>query len=185
MPNPFIPRATVHDWSEKIGDDPATHSAALSRLLKDQRRLAKFIEENNASMAPGTAQVSLYLVGVITRMYELAGGRLRNATWEQIRDASARVSEVVPQLLPVDAAFPERVRAIEWRAQPHILDEALMALFQREKKEEEADLADAEKAKVFLMLWVANEVLEANWKPPAGFGGENAYSYVHIDPKAA
>src|SRR5688572_27769879 len=82
MPNPFIPRPTVHEWSERIGDDPLQHQASLSRLLKEQRRLSKFIDENRASMQPATAGVALYLVGVVIRMYELAGGRMKTATWE-------------------------------------------------------------------------------------------------------
>jgi hypothetical protein len=183
MPNAAIARATVHDWSESIGNDPASQQAALSRLLKEQRRLGRFIEENRASMQGGTGGIATYLVGVVIRMFDLAGGRLRAATWEQVREASARVGAAVPELLPVDAKFAERVRAVSWRAQPHILDEALMALFGRPRAEDEADLADAEKAKIFFLLWVATEVLDANWSPPASFQGESSYSYVHIEPK--
>jgi len=183
MPNPFIPRLTVHDWSEKIGEDPAEHQAALTRLLKDQRRLSKFIEENRESLEPATSGVAVYLVGVIARMFDLAGGRLRGATWEQVRDVSARVGAEVEALLPADAGFAERARGVSWRAQPHILDEALMALFQRESAEGEADLTDAEKVKVYLLLWVATEVLDSNWKVPSGFAGESTYTYVPLEPK--
>lgn len=183
MPNPYMPRPTVHEWSEQIGDDPRAHQAALSRLMKEQRRLAKFIEENRASMEGGTAGIATYLVGVVARMFDLAGGRLKAATWEQVREAEARIAAAVPDLLPIDDTFPERVRQVGWRAQPHVLDEALMALFMRPKKEDEPDLADPEKAKTFFLLWVATEVLDANWRPPAGFEGESDYAYVHIVPE--
>jgi hypothetical protein len=182
MPNAFIPRATVHEWSEAIGQDPAQHTAALSRLLRDQRRLSKFIEENRESMLSGTGGVAMYLVGVILRMFELAGGRMRTATWEQVRDAEAKVGAAVDTLLPLDDKLAERARTISWRAQPHILDEALMALYMREKTPNEPDLEDAEKLKTYLLLWVCTEVLDAIWTPPASFKGETAYSYVHIVP---
>lgn len=183
MPNAFLPRAIVHDWSETIGANPTDHQAALSRLLRDQRRLSKFIEENRESMSPATGGVAMYLVGVIIRMFELGGGRLHGATWEQIRAAEARVAGLVPQLLPIDGGFPERLRKIPGRAQPHIIDEALLALFERESDEKEADLESAEKAKVAFLLWVAVEVLDANWTPKKGFAGETNYEFVKIDVK--
>lgn len=183
MPNAFIPRPVVHEWSDKIGEDPATHQASLTRLLKEQRRLGRFIEENRESMEPVTGGVATYLLGVFARIYDLAGGRLKTATWEQVREAEQRIGAAVPELLPIDDGFPERVRQISWRAQPHILDEALMALFAREEGKDEAQLAAAEKAKVFFLLWVANEVLDANWRPASGFQGDSKYEYVHIEPK--
>lgn len=183
MSNPYIPRAQVHEWSETIGDNATAHQTALTRLLRDQRRLTRFIEENAANLQPMTAGVSVYLTGVIVRMFDLAGGRLRGATWAQIREAEAKVNAAIPSLMPLDLTIPERVRAIEGRAQPHILDEALMALFHREPDEEEANLEPIESVKTFLMLWVATEVLDMNWQPPKGFTGEAAYTYVHIEPK--
>lgn len=183
MPNAFLPRAIVHDWSETIGATPADHQAAISRLLRDQRRLSRFVEENRESMTRASGGAAMYLVGVITRMFELAGGRLRGATWEQIRAVEARVGAKVPELLPVDAGFPERLRKIPGRAQPHIIDEALLALFEREIDPNEPDLAAAEKAKVAFLLWVAVEVLDENWSPKKDFAGETSYTYVKIDLK--
>lgn len=180
--NAYIPRAIVHDWSEAIGDAPAAHQAALTRLLKDQRRLTRFIEENAANLQPMTAGVSVYLTGVIVRMFDLGNGRLKAATWDQIRRAEAKVNAAIPSLMPLDMTLPERVRAVEGRAQAHILDEALMALFTREPEEEEANLDPLETVKTFLLLWVATEVLDENWQPPKGFQGESTYEYVHIEP---
>ena len=183
MPNAFLPRHQVHDWSDRIGNDPQAHQSALGRLLKDQRRLTRFIEENAENMNGTTGGVSVYLTGVVIRMFDLAGGRLRSATWAQVREAEARVQSTIDQLLPFDKGFPERARSVA-RAQPHILDEALYALFERDRTEEneaEQPLDDFETAKVYLMLWVVTEVLDANWRPPKEFAGEHSYTYVHID----
>lgn len=184
MPNSLIPRTTVHAWSEDIGNSPMDHSTSLSRLLKDQRRLTRFIEENAAQMAGPTSGVCVYMTGVIARMFELAGGRLKNATWEQVRAAEARVGAHVNALLPLDLDLVGRLHTISDRAQPHILDEAAMVLFLSPHKEgEEPDLAEA--LKVLLVSWVVIEVLDACWQPAKDFAGETSYTYVHIDPPAA
>lgn len=183
MPNAFIPRDQVHAWSEAIGEQHQDHQAALTRLLKDQRRLTRFIEENAENLEPVTSGVTVYLTGVIVRMFDLAGGRLRSATWAQIREAEAKVNAAIPSLLPLDESVAKRIRRIDGRAQPHILDEALMALFDRESSEDEADLDPVEAVKTFFLLWVVTEVLDSNWKAPKSFTGEASYTYVHIEPK--
>ncbi|MCO4748379.1 MAG: hypothetical protein KC912_26530 [Proteobacteria bacterium] len=182
MPNAYIPRDQVHAWSDDIGLNVGEHQAALTRLLKDQRRLTRWLEENAANMSPATASVGAYLFGVIARIYDLAGGRTKSSTWAHLRTAEARVGAVVGDLLPIDG-FQDRMRKVEWRAQPHILDEAWMALFERgTDAEEEVDLDPNESLKLFLCMWVATEVLDGNWKPGKGFAGESEYSYVHIEP---
>ena len=186
MANAFLPRELVHEWSDAIGADPTEHQATLTRLLKAQRRLTKFVEENQADMEPATAGVTIYLVGVLVRLFDLAGGQLRSATWAQLREASAKVQGAIPSLLPLDETLPERIRKFEGRAQPHVLDEALMALFERgARSEEEANLSTDESVKVFLLMWVVTEVLDANWRPPKSFSGEAKYTYVHIEPDEA
>jgi len=183
MSNAYLPRDQVHAWSDAIGNQSPTEQSALARLLKQQRRLTKWLEENAGNMELATAQVSVYLFGVLARMFDLAGGRLGAVSWEQIRAAEAKVGAVVGQVLPSDDGFAARVRIMEWRAQPHILDEALLALFEREPGEDEpVALSDAESAKVFFMMWVATEALDASWHPPKGFAGETEYAYVHIEP---
>lgn len=183
MPNALIPRATIHDWSEQIADAVDQHQSSLQRLLKSQRRLTKFIEENQASMNPATVGVSIYMTGVIARMFDMGGGRLKNATWAQIRDASARVASHVDTLLPLDDGLVDRLHAITDRAQAHILDEAAMVLFQTPRAEEEEDIDLQEALKVLLLCWVITDVLDANWRPPAGFQGDASYAYSHIEPE--
>src|SRR5690606_1117714 len=150
MPNPYLPRAQVHAWSDEIGANQIAHQGALGRLLQQQRRLTRFLEENQAQLEPTTAGVALYLYGALARIFDLAGGQLRAASWEQVRAAEARVKAAAGALLPFDEAFPERVREVAWRAQPHLLDEAMFALFDRPPKGEEEEVLDhAELGKVF------------------------------------
>ena len=124
--NPWLSREKVHAWSEAMGEDPAPHQAAIQRLLRDQRRLSKFVEENAKSLTGVTGGVAIYLIGVVLRMFELAGGRLRTVTWDDVRAAERTVGAKVGDLLPVDASFVERAKAMD-RRQPHVLDEALYA----------------------------------------------------------
>ncbi|MBN2799491.1 MAG: hypothetical protein JXX28_10125 [Deltaproteobacteria bacterium] len=184
MSNAFIPRAQIHAWSEDIGNNTDAHAAALPRLLRSQRRLGRFIEENQENLDPNTAGVSSYLVGVVARMFELAGGQLKSATWAQVREAEAKVMTAAAELLPYDASFADRFRAVSWRSQPHILDEAIYSLFERKLEEGEEEINVPESLKVFLLLWVATEVLDLNWKPGKGFEGEAEYAFTAIEAEA-
>lgn len=180
MPNSFLSRDQVHAWSEDISHNTDVHAAALPRLIKAQRRLGRFIEENHESMESHTVGVSSYLMGVVARMFELAGGQLKTATWEQVRAAEAKVGAAAGQILPYNEGFVERFRAIEGRAQPHIMDEAIYALFERKPEADEEQVQTTESVKVFFLLWVAVEVLDMNWKPAKTFQGETAYLFVPI-----
>jgi hypothetical protein len=135
-------------------------------------------------MSPQTAGVCMYMASVIARMFELAGGTLRAATWEQVRAASAKVSAGVRTCMPLDDGFVDRFHAVPDRAQAHILDEAAMVLLQVRSGDAEQDLDNTEALKVLLVSWVVTEVLDACWRPPAGFEGEATYAYTHIDPPA-
>ena len=184
MSNPLIPRAQVHAWSDHIGEHLEMHHTSIQRLLKSQRRLSRFVEENQESMKAGTAGVSVYMVGVIVRIFELAGGSLRTATWDDLRAAEQKVGVHIDALLPLDDGFVDRFHAVPDRAQAHILDEAAMVLLQVRSGDAEQDLDNTEALKVLLVSWVVTEVLDACWRPPAGFEGEATYAYTHIDPPA-
>lgn len=185
MSNPLIPRDRVHAWSESIGEDPTQHQSSIQRLVREQRRLSKFVEENSGSLETGvTGGVAVYLIGVVLRMFDLAGGRLRNVTWEDVRAAEQHVKAQMDRLLPMDAGLVERARAIP-RAQAHILDEALYALFERDVKDAESALNQAESLKVYLLMWVATEALDRQWTPPKGFQGEASYTFTPVAAKKA
>lgn len=180
--NAFLPRETVHAWSESIGDHATDHTSSLQRLLRDQRRLTRFIEENQAELAGATGGVCIYLTGVIARMFELAGGRLRKATWAQIREAEARVGASIGELLPLDDGFLDRLHALGDRAQPHIVDEAAMVLWDDDRGEEEEELDPVQSLKVLAICWVVTDVLDANWSPPKSAELLDSYTYVHVEP---
>ncbi len=180
--NPHIPRATVHEWSDMLADQAEQHTTSLQRLIKEQRRLTRFIEENQKQMNPATTGVCIYMTGVIARMFELAGGRLKTATWDDVRAAEARIGAQVGGLLPLDDGFLERFYALTDRAQAHIVDEAAMVLFESEREEGEEELDKVEALKVLLLSWVVTEVLDANWSPGKGFVGEADYRHVALTP---
>ncbi|MEO0602960.1 MAG: hypothetical protein AAF211_16080 [Myxococcota bacterium] len=181
MGNSLLSREQVHAWSESMSDSPEGHQAAITRLLKDQRRISRHVEENAQHLQGMTAGVAMYLVGVIVRMFDLAGGRLKKATWDDLRSAEQRVSQQVEALLPVDEGFVGRARQAP-RAQAHILDEALYALFVRDEGEddEQEQLDELEAFKVYLMMWVATEALDANWTPPKDFDGLVDYTFTPV-----
>ncbi|MCB9665858.1 MAG: hypothetical protein H6732_17260 [Alphaproteobacteria bacterium] len=182
MANPLIPRATVHAWSDQIGEAAHEHTTALQRLLKDQRRLTRFIEKNAEQLGGASPGVCVYLTGVIARMFDLAGGRLKGATWSDVHAAEAKVQGALDGLLPLDDGFLDRLHALDGRAQAHIVDEAAMVLFEQEPSEEEEELDKVEALKVLLICWVVTEVLDGLWSPPKAFVGESSYTYVHLEP---
>ena len=184
MANPLIPRAQVHAWSKHIAENLPQHHPSMQRLLKSQRRLTRFIEENQASMKPGTVPVSVYMCGVIIRMFDLAGGELRSATWEEVREAQRRVAGWVDAMLPLDDGLVDRFHGVAGRAQAHILDEAAMAMLQSQRGENEEPIDRAEALKILLLCCVITEVLDGNWRPSRDFQGDSSYEYVHIEPRA-
>ncbi len=173
MTNPAIPRDEVHRWSEEAGEEGDDFRGTATRLLRTQKRLLSFYNKNLPATDGQTGQVATYLMAVVVRVFDRARGRLDKVNGRQIEQAAAKVNAVVEGLLPFDEGFPERVRTVDERAQPHILDEALWALFERdEKKDGEVSLEPREAGLVFLMLWVATEALDTAWHPPRGFGQE-------------
>ena len=184
MANAFIPRSDVHKWSEDIGNNYEAHQTSLNRLVKNQRRLSRFIERNAAEINPQIGSTTLYLISVVIRIFDLAGGKLRTVSWAQVNEAASKVSAEAGDLFPVDAGFAERLRKIEWRAQPHILDEAVRALIDRpetDDDDEENQLEPKDAGTIFFMMWVAIEALDVAWRPAANFKGENKYKYIDVD----
>jgi hypothetical protein len=87
---------------------------------------------------------------------------------DDIHTATAKVQGAAADLFPADDSFVERAKGVDWRAQPHLLDEILWALFERDDKTEgEVDLEPEKAALVYLMLWAAIEALDANWTAPS------------------
>ena len=171
--NAAITREQVHFIGESCSSDD-TFDATATRLIKDQRRLSRFFEQNAEPMGLVAGQVSLYMLSVCIRIFEQAGGRLRKVSGDAIIAARKRVQPMLPALMPADEDFAERAKAIVTRAQPHILDEVLWALYTRpQETDEQADLEPNQKALVYIMLWTAVEALDAAWTPSKGWTPEN------------
>ncbi len=167
MPNPAIPRDDVHRIAEACAEDGEAYRGTASRLLKRQRRLLNFFKANLPALDAQTGEVSVYLFSVVVQIFEQYGGSLNKVNGRQINESAVQVQGAVDTLLPFDEGFPERVRGVSWRAQPHILDEALWALFERAgRKKDEVDVASGQAGLIFLMLWVAAEALDKAWRVP-------------------
>lgn len=164
--NPILPRDHVHTLSEACANGPAVE-AASRRALDLQPRLVRFFRANLPQMSDQTGEVSLYLLSVVIRVYSGSGGQLGKVGAGDITAATQKVQAVARRMLPGDAGFPERVRGVSDRAQPHLLDEALWALFERDRQEREVEIPQDQAALLFLMLWAAVEALERAWRAPA------------------
>jgi hypothetical protein len=167
MSKPALSREVVHALSEAVGNAAVEFQPTATRLLKEQRPLARFFEQNAATLGPAYAQVATYMLSVSMRVLEQTG-RLRKVSWSDLEAAQARVGAAVPQLMPADKELSARAKAIDWRAQPHLLDEILWALYDRsadEHKEGEVEVPEAPSALIYFMLWTAVEALDANWTP--------------------
>lgn len=168
MSTVVMPREDVHRLAEECSDSGDAFRAVASRLLRDQKRLTNFLKRNMPEIDQSTREVVLYMFAVCVRVFEQYGGRLKKVSGSEIDAAAERVRSLAAEIMPFDGGFPERVRAVEWRAQPHLLDEALWALFEREDREEgELDVPPEQAGMIFLLLWVAVESLNSHWTPPS------------------
>ena len=169
MSNPAINREKVHGLAEACSDEGESFQPIATRLIKHQRRLSRFFEQNVSEMGPMASQVGLYMLSVSLRIFDQVGGRMGKVNGDDLKNATAKVQDAAAAIFPPDENFSDRAKAIEWRAQPHLLDEILWALFEREDKTDgEVDLEPDKAALVYLMLWAAVEALDANWKAPEG-----------------
>lgn len=177
--NPAIPRDQVHEIAEACADAGEAFRPVALRLVRTQRRLTRFFNDNLEPMGMMPGQVALHMLTVTLHIFDQVGGRVDKVAGREIEAAAARVQAAAEQLMPADEDFPKRARAVEWRAQPHLLDEVLWALYEREDDEEQPDedggqasikLKPDEKAMIYLLMWAAIEALDDNWHPPSGFG---------------
>lgn len=164
--NPAISRAQVHHLAEQCSEAGDDFQATATRLLKQQRKLSKFFENNAQTLGLMPGQVALYMLAVSIRVLQHAGGRLYKVNASHIKAAELRVKDALAELMPVDDGFAARARAYTDRAQSHLLDEILWALYERPDEEaEQAHLEDGEKALVYIMLWTGIEALDMVWQP--------------------
>lgn len=162
---PVIPRQDVHGWLTDITDNRAAHRLAIASVVKRQRRLGKYIKNNAKGLGPKMGVSGAYAMAAVGRVFELAGGRLVPCTAKQIKAAEARIAEVAVELFPPDEGFAERLHQVDWRAQPHILDEMLDEVLGGEDEEDEGARDPLVLAQLFLLVWLAVEVLQDCWVP--------------------
>lgn len=166
--NPVIPRDVVKVLSEDCAKELGRFQGIAKRLLDGQPRLVRFFRDNLPVMPGQSGEVSLYLLAVILQIFNQCGGRMPKVSDTEIRNATNRILAQAKGWLPADESFPSKVREIAGRGQPHVLDEALHALFERtERKAEEVDIPPDQGALMFLMLWAATEALDDAWRAPA------------------
>lgn len=172
MANPFLSRAWITAQVDDIQAKPAAHKEKINFLLKQQRVLSKFVMKEAAPLSISNTKI-LYISGVIARVFDLAGGRMDKVKAPALRGAEAQIVDALPKLLPIGEGFVDRVREVGWRAQPHLVDECMVSLF-----EDDGVLDPTEGAKILLTMWVVIEALDASWTPPPDFEGETDYTYV-------
>jgi hypothetical protein len=171
MPNPAIPRDDVHRLAEACSADPKAFEPSALRLSRAQRRIGRFIEANASILGARSAQIALYMSAVCLRIFEQVGGHMQKVSGADLTDATERISAVAASLYPADGGFLGRAKEVAWRAQPHLLDEVLWALFEKQEREEgEVDLDPEAGALVYLTMWAVVEAMDARWSPPAGYG---------------
>jgi len=169
---PTIPKSQIIAWSRDIGASPIRHKPAILRIMRKQKKLLKWVIANGKTIQLGSDGLPERMLGLIARLFDLCGGRLKSASSHQIEQCQSQVMSSVSSLLPADEGFPERIRSMEWRAQPHILDEVMGALFDP-TLDEDKRFDPTEAFKLVLLLWVCVEVLHTNWQPPSSFLGED------------
>ena len=165
MTNPAIPREEVHQFSEACSDMGLEFQAIASRLLKEQSSIKNFVEKNFSKIDPLAGQIASYMLSVCIRVFEQKGGKLKKVNTEDLFKAQQKVQASVSSILPIDEEFHTRAKSLD-RAQPHLLDEVLWALYERDElKEEEQALDSKQSALIYIMLWTAVEALDSKWRP--------------------
>jgi hypothetical protein len=166
--NPVISRVQVHHLSEQCSNAPEEFQSIAPRLLKKQRRLSRFFEQNAEPLGMVAGQVALYMLSVCLRVVDQVGGRMYKVNSTHIEAATARVNDALGGIFPADDGFFERASKHADRAQSHLLDEVLWALYERpEEDAEQAHLEDHQKALIYVLLWTAVEAMDMVWQAPA------------------
>ena len=161
----IISREDVHRFSEECSDMGEEFQSIAIRLTKEQKRLMKYLEGQFNAFDPVAGQVAMYMATVCVRVFEQAGSRLKKVNSDDIRRAEKLVRSHVSNLLPAGDGFTDRAKNIE-RTQPHLMDEIIWALFERDEeelKDQEAILNDKQSVQIYILLWVAVEALNEKW----------------------
>lgn len=168
MERPAVSPEDARRWMTEIDEQPEAHKLAVANVVKRQRRLGKWMKVQARHLGAHRGVSAAYMMGVAGRCMELAGGRLSTCTDAQIQACAEQVAEAVDALLPPDEGLPDRLREIPWRAQPALLDLFVEDVFESPGGEEVAPGSDQDPMvllQLFVLLWVAIEVLDMCWIP--------------------
>ncbi len=150
---------------QDIADHPEAHKLPIGNLVKQYRRLGKWIKVNAEHLGAHVGVSAAYTMGVVARVLELTGHRLGPISDQEIAATGAQVMEVVPSLLPLDEGLRARLAAVPWLAQPGILDVLVEDVFQQGKEATEGTKPPEVLFQVFVLVWVAVEVLSMAAEP--------------------
>lgn len=151
---------------QDIADHPEAHKLPIGNLVKQYRRLGKWIKVNAEHLGAHVGVSAAYTMGVVARVLELTGHRLGPITDEEITATGAQVMEVVPSLLPLDDGLRARLAAVPWLAQPGILDVLIEDVFEQGGEPAEGRKPPEVLFQVFVLVWVAVEALAMAADPP-------------------
>ena len=153
---------------QDIADHPASHKLAVENVVKQYRRLGKWMKVNAEHLGAHLGVSAAYTMGVVGRVLELTGHRLGPVSDPEIEAAGAQVMEAVPGLLPLDGGLAGRLAAVPWAAEPGILQVLVEDVF-AEHPDEEGRQPPEVLFQVFVLVWVAVEVLSVAATPtPSG-----------------
>lgn len=161
----IMSREDVHTHSEACADMGEAFQSIALRIGKDQKQLLKYLENQFRSFDPMAGQVAMFMATVCVRVFEQLGKDLGKVNQKHIQVAEKIVRSHTSSLLPANDGFSQRAKEVE-RAQPHLMDEILWALFDRtdeEKMDQEIPLSPKQSAQIYFLLWVAVEALNQRW----------------------
>lgn len=179
MSNAYLNRAQIHEWVQDIDVNKKAHKPALKLLLSKQRPLSRYVHDGVSAIGLERKSTVMFIAGVLLRVFDLAGGKVRKIGTAELVAAEAKVTAWVPQVVPPDDGFAGRIRAIDERAQPHLIDECLVDLF------DNPELTSVESAKLLFLVWIAIEALDSAWTPPPDFEGLTNYTHTPTEEELA
>ena len=129
MANPAINREKVHALAEACSDQGEAFQPVATRLIKHQRRLSRFFEQNVAEMGPMASQVGLYMLSVSLRIFDQVGGRMGKVNGDDLNAATAKENGDLSKHFNVSgipAAAVVKGGKIVWRGHPGRLSDDMI-----------------------------------------------------------
>ena len=166
--NPMITRDQVHYLAEQCSDAPDEFQSIATRLLKKQRRLSRFFEQNAAPLGMVPAQVAPYMLSVCLRVIEQVGGRMYKVNSNQVEGATAASTT-----LSATSSCRRRLRrAREGLERPGAAPPArrsAVGTYDRPDENAEQHTSKTSRKLIYVLLWTAVEAIDMVWQAPEGW----------------